>query len=90
MPLSVAKNKCKNFFVTLIDLATKTKSMDIKNQITNEIQHLMNGQTNPRTFLQNVARMINTQPQLTLVPFLIRTLPEVRKSLQSGEFVIGE
>ena len=89
MPLSVAKNRCKNFFVTLMNLSAK-QSNNLKNQMINEIQHLINGQTNPKIFVQNIRRLLNSGPTPTLVPFLSRALPELRKSLQSGEITIGE
>ena len=89
MPLSVAKNKCKGFFVTLMNLAAE-KSINLKNQIRNEIQYLINGQTSPMNFLQNIRRLLNTGPHPYLAPFLTRALPELRKSLQSGEITIGE
>ena len=90
MPLSVAKNKCKNFFVTLMNLAKQRSSVKTRNQLTAEIQQLLNGQTHPNIFVLNLQRLMNSAPVRCLGPFLIRALPELRKSLQSGEFAIGK
>ena len=90
MPLGIAKKKCRNFFVTLINLARQRLSEKNRNLLIAEIQRLLNGQTHPNIFVLNLQRLMNSAPVKCLGPFLIRALPGLRNSLQSGDFVIGK
>ncbi|XP_072169286.1 transcription initiation factor TFIID subunit 4B-like isoform X1 [Diadema setosum] len=75
--------KCKNFLTTLIRLASNANQppqtvMNVKKLV----QNLIDAKIEPEEFTQKLQKELNSSPQPYLVPFLKRSLPLLRQSMQ--------
>lgn len=87
MTPDTAKHKCKNFLATLLKLAGEQPA-NVRTNVHNLIQGLIDGNVDPETFTTKLQRELNSSPQPCLVPFLKRSLPFLQASLSSGELSI--
>ncbi|XP_014675326.1 PREDICTED: transcription initiation factor TFIID subunit 4-like [Priapulus caudatus] len=87
MSPEVAKKKCKNFFSTLIKLAS-SQPPDVAANVRKLIQGVIDGLVQPEDFTTKLEAELKSSPQPFLVPFLKRSLPHLRQSLYNNEVSI--
>ena len=91
------KGKLKNLFEALLKQARKADGQPaenntagiIENAVGQSINNLINGAIDTNTFHEDLQKVLNSQPQSTLVPFINENLPPLKTSLQSGELSIA-
>jgi len=78
-------HKCKNFLMTLIQLAQRNSSADRREVVTNVrdlVQRLIDDRITAQVFTERLQTELQSSPQPYLVPFLENSLPLLRKSMQ--------
>lgn len=78
-------HKCKNFLMTLIQLAQRNSSADRREVVTNVrdlVQRLIDDRITAQMFTERLQTELQSSPQPYLVPFLENSLPLLRKSMQ--------
>ncbi|KAL3196751.1 hypothetical protein MRX96_015371 [Rhipicephalus microplus] len=87
MSSDMAKQKCRNFFSTLMRLASdqpENTAMNVKRLI----QGLVDDTMQPEEFTTKLERELCSNPQPCLIPFLRKSLPLLRHALLTNELSI--
>ncbi|XP_070195793.1 transcription initiation factor TFIID subunit 4-like isoform X2 [Littorina saxatilis] len=79
--------KCKNFLSTLLKLAANQPASTVKN-VQGLIQGLIDSKVEPENFTHKLQHELKSSPQPYLVPFLKKSLPMLRQSMQLGKMSI--
>nr|KAG5712640.1 hypothetical protein BaRGS_029695 [Batillaria attramentaria] len=79
--------KCKNFLSTLLKLAANQPASTVKN-VRDLIQGLIDSKVEPEAFTLKLQHELKSSPQPYLVPFLKKSLPMLRQSMQLGKMGI--
>ena len=79
---------CKNFLATLLQLADEKKPRQVKVNVQQLIQGLIDNKVNPEDFETKVQKELNSPHQFCFAPFLSRSLPYLQESLVNGELSI--
>ncbi|XP_072013578.1 transcription initiation factor TFIID subunit 4-like [Amphiura filiformis] len=75
--------KCKNFLTTLIKLASNAnQAPETVQNVKDLVQNLIDGRIEPEGFTQKLQKELHSSPQPYLVPFLKKSLPLLRQTLQ--------
>ncbi|KAF3835595.1 hypothetical protein F7725_028153 [Dissostichus mawsoni] len=79
-PAGAVSQKCKNFLVTLIKLASSdSRSPNMANNVRGLVRSLLEGKLEAEEFTEQLYRELKSTPQSCLVPFLKKSLPAVRR-----------
>ncbi|XP_041455314.1 transcription initiation factor TFIID subunit 4-like [Lytechinus variegatus] len=77
--------KCRNFLTTLIKLASNANQPpETVQNVKMLVQSLIDAKIEPEEFTLKLQKELNSSPQPYLVPFLKRSLPLLRQTLQRG------
>ena len=87
MTPEIAKNKCKNFLITLLKSADSLPP-HVNICVKNLIQGLIDNKINPEMFTTQLQRGLRSSPQPCLIPFLRKSMPYLREALKNGEFAM--
>lgn len=87
MSPDTAKQKCRNFFSTLIRLASDQPENTAAN-VKRLIQGLVDDTMQPEEFTTKLERELSSNPQPCLIPFLRKSLPLLRHALLTNELSI--
>ncbi|XP_070184081.1 transcription initiation factor TFIID subunit 4-like isoform X1 [Littorina saxatilis] len=79
--------KCKSFLSTLLKLAANQPASTVKN-VRDLIQGLIDSKVEPENFTHKLQHELKSSPQPYLVPFLKKSLPMLRQSMQLGKMSI--
>uniref|UniRef100_A0A673CLS0 TATA-box binding protein associated factor 4 n=1 Tax=Sphaeramia orbicularis TaxID=375764 RepID=A0A673CLS0_9TELE len=83
--------KCKNFFSTLIKLASNGKqSSETTANVKELVKNLLEAKIEPEDFTSRLYQELNSSPQPYLVPFLKRSLPALRQMTPDSEAFIQQ
>ncbi|XP_037539911.1 transcription initiation factor TFIID subunit 4 [Nematolebias whitei] len=83
--------KCRNFFSTLIKLASSGKqSSETTANVKELVKSLLEAKIEPEDFTSRLYRELNSSPQPYLVPFLKRSLPALRQMTPDTEAFIQQ
>ncbi|XP_075549042.1 transcription initiation factor TFIID subunit 4-like [Dermacentor variabilis] len=87
MSPDTAKKKCRNFFSTLIRLASDQPENTAAN-VKRLIQGLIDDTMQPEEFTTKLERELSSNPQPCLIPFLRKSLPLLRHAMLTNELSI--
>jgi hypothetical protein len=78
--------KCKNFLITLIQLAQRNEQTNPRTvqNVKDLVQQLIDDRITPTDFTERLQTELQSTPQPYLVPFLTKSLPLLRRSMQNG------
>ncbi|XP_022107525.1 transcription initiation factor TFIID subunit 4-like [Acanthaster planci] len=77
--------KCRNFLTTLIKLASNgNQPAETVKNVKELVQNLIDGKTEPEEFTLKLQKELKSSPQPYLIPFLKKSLPLLRQTLQKG------
>ncbi|XP_038069700.1 transcription initiation factor TFIID subunit 4-like [Patiria miniata] len=77
--------KCRNFLTTLIKLASNgNQPAETVKNVKELVQNLIDGKTEPEEFTSKLQKELKSSPQPYLIPFLKKSLPLLRQTLQKG------
>lgn len=79
-------HKCKNFLMTLIQLAQRNASADreVVTNVRDLVQRLIDDRITAQEFTERLQTELQSSPQPYLVPFLEKSLPLLRRSMQTS------
>ncbi|XP_031431169.1 transcription initiation factor TFIID subunit 4 isoform X2 [Clupea harengus] len=84
-------NKCKNFLVTLMKLASSgSRSSDMGMNVRNLVKSLLDGKLEAEEFTEKLYSELKSSPQPYLVTFLKRSLPAVRQFTPNSQLFIQQ
>ena len=87
MTPDTAKIKCKNFLATMLWLA-RDQPESVARNVRGLIQGLIDGRVEPELFTTKILKELNASPQLSLAPFLKKSIPYLQQSLAMRELTI--
>ncbi|GCC16619.1 hypothetical protein chiPu_0017293 [Chiloscyllium punctatum] len=83
--------KCKNFLATLIKLASSgSQSPQMSSNVKALVQKLLDGKMEVEEFTEQLYKELKSSPQPYLVPFLKRSLPDLRKLMPNSQAFIQQ
>uniref|UniRef100_H3AQW8 TATA-box binding protein associated factor 4b n=1 Tax=Latimeria chalumnae TaxID=7897 RepID=H3AQW8_LATCH len=83
--------KCKNFFATLIKLASGgTQSPEMAKNVTDLVKNLLDSKIEAEEFTNKLYTELKSSPQPYLVPFLKRSLPALRQLMPNAQTFIQQ